>query len=69
MQGTAAIIGTPAGGVLVPENGLVRGPGEYLKMAIFVGALMSAATGAVAWVQFEATKERLRTGKHMAWKL
>jgi len=69
MQGAAAIIGTPVAGVLVPENGLVRGPGDYLKMAIFVGALMSAATGAIAWVRFEATRERLRSGKHLVWRL
>ncbi|KAL1868074.1 hypothetical protein Daus18300_006055 [Diaporthe australafricana] len=69
MQGTAAIIGTPVAGVLIPNDGVSRGPDDYLKMAILVGALMSAATGAVAWVRLEATKERLRAGQRMIWKL
>ncbi|KAH0344972.1 hypothetical protein KCU83_g8087, partial [Aureobasidium melanogenum] len=67
-QGMASLVGTPLAGVLVRGQGDSNDPSNYSHMAIFVGALMAAATLAVAWVRLEAINDRKGSEQKRTWK-
>ncbi|OIW22975.1 MFS general substrate transporter [Coniochaeta ligniaria NRRL 30616] len=67
VQGMAALVGTPVAGVTVRGSAAVEASDDYTWMAVVVGALLFATTGAVAWVRGEVMMSH-RVGRRLEWK-